>query len=89
MAWLEELAYDDGPPHPANVKITDKHFKSAVRGCNENTSASPSRFGYIIWQACRLSPLASGVHSTMMSLPFEHDFAPSHWRLMMESPSTV
>ena len=31
MAWLEELAYDDdGPPTPVDVKITDKHFKSAV-----------------------------------------------------------
>ena len=78
MAWLEELAYDDdGPPTPVDVKITDKHFKSAVRACNENTSASPSSFGYVVWKACGLSPAASRVNSTMMSLPFEHGFAPS------------
>ncbi len=30
MAWLEELAYDNGPPNPVDVKITDKHFQSTV-----------------------------------------------------------
>ena len=85
IAWLEELAYDDnGPPTPVDVKITDKHFKSAVRVCNENTSASPSGFGYVVWKACGLSPAASRVHSTMMYLPFEHGFAPSRWRQCLE-----
>ena len=60
IAWLEELAYDDdGPPTPVDVKTTDKHFKSAVRVCNEKTSASPSGFGYVVWKACSLSPAAS------------------------------
>ena len=45
MTWLEELAYDNGPPTPVDVKITDTHFQSAVQGCNINTSASPSGFG--------------------------------------------
>ena len=75
MVWLEELAYnDDGPPTPVDVKITDKHFKSAVRACNANNSASPSGFGCVFWKACGLSPAASRVHSTMMPLPFEHCF---------------
>ena len=85
MVWLEELAYDDdGPPTPVDVKITDKHFKSAVGACNENTSASPSGFRYVVWKACGLSPAASRVLSTMMSLPFEHGFAPSQWRQYLE-----
>ena len=85
MAWLEELAYDDeGPLIPVDVKITDKHFKSAVRLCNGNTSASPSCFGYVVWKACGLSPAALRVHSTMMSLPFEHGFAPSGWQQCLE-----
>ena len=85
MAWLEELAYeDDGPPTLVDVKITDKHFKSAAGACNENTSASPSGFGYVVWKACGLSPAASRVHSTMMPLPFEHGFAPSRWRQCLE-----
>ena len=78
MTWLEELAYDeDGPQTSVDIKNKDKHFKSAVRVCNENTSASPSGFGYVVWKACGLSPSASRVHSTMTSLPFEHGFAPS------------
>jgi hypothetical protein len=85
MAWLEELTYDkDGPPTPVDVKIMDKHFKPAVRVCNENTSASPSGFGYVVWKACGLSPEASRVHSIMMSLSFEHGFAPSRWRQCLE-----
>ena len=79
IAWLEELVYNGRSLTPVDVKITDKHFKSSVQGCNENASASPSGFRYVVWKACGLSPLASRVHITMKSLPFEHVFSPSRW----------
>ena len=57
MAWLEEVASDDDLPNPVNVKIMDKHFKSALKVCNEKTSVSLSGFRYVVRKACGLSPL--------------------------------
>jgi len=47
------MAYDDSKvPTPVDITFTDEDFKSAVKGCNEETSASSSGLGYVIWKAC-------------------------------------
>jgi hypothetical protein len=77
IEWMKQLVYEDGKPDDLDVSISDDHFRSAVKGADENTSASPSGFGYVVWKACGLSPIASKVHSIMMSLPFQHGFSSS------------
>ena len=84
IEWMKQLVYEDGKPDDLDVSISDDHFRSAVKGADENTSASPSGFGYVVWKACGLSPIASKVHSIMMSLPFQHGFSPSRWRQCLE-----
>ena len=84
LKWMKQLVYDDGKPDELDVAISDDHFRSAVKGADANTSASPSGFGYVVWKACGLSPTASKVHSIMMSLPFQHGFSPSRWRQCLE-----
>ena len=81
---MKQLVYEDGKPTDLDVAISDNHFRSAVKGADENTSASPSGFGYVVWKTCGLSPIASKVHSIMMSLPFQHGFSPSRWRQCLE-----
>ena len=81
---MKQLVYDDGRPDELDVAISDDHFRSAVKGADENTSASPSGFGYVVWKACGLSPTASTVHIIMISLPFQHGFSPSRWRQCLE-----
>ena len=59
-SWLHKMTYDDSEvPTPVDLNFTDDDFKSAVKGCNEKTSASSSGLGYVIWKACGRSPAAS------------------------------
>ena len=79
IEWIKQLVFDDGKPDELDVAISDDHVWSTVKGADENTSASSSVFGYVVWKAGVLSPTASKVYSIMMSLPFQHGFYPSRW----------
>ena len=52
-SWLREMVCNDSKvPTLVDVTFTDEDFKSAVKGCNDKTSASSSGLGYVIWKAC-------------------------------------
>jgi hypothetical protein len=67
------------PTSSGTSTVTEEDFIQTFKHTKEMSSSSPSGRHIGHYKAALKAPILVQLHSTMMSLPFQHGFAPERW----------